>query len=290
MNIAIIGGSGNMGRWFARFALQEGHQVIITGRDQNKLLKAGKELGVEFTTNNKEAVKHADMVLISVPIDNFEAVAEEIGKSIRGEQIVIDITSVKVLPMEAMHKHINTKNILGMHPMFGPGAKDIANRSFLLTPTSENEKSIAEKAKQFLEVRDAKVNLISPQEHDEIMTVVLGLSHFIAIVAGDTILRFNRLRQTNVASGITFKLLSTLTESVISEDPVLYASLQMNLPNLAEIEKKFKEKADAWNDLVINKDREGFIRKMKALKARFNSINPDFGKAYEDMYKILDML
>ncbi|GAI64600.1 unnamed protein product, partial [marine sediment metagenome] len=31
---------------------------------------------------------------------------------------------------------------------------------------------------------------------------------------------------------ITYKVLLTLVESVLSEDPELYASLQMNLPNI----------------------------------------------------------
>ncbi|MDD5509710.1 MAG: prephenate dehydrogenase [Dehalococcoidales bacterium] len=290
MKIAVIGGSGNMGRWFARFALKEGHQVTITGRNKAKLREAGKQLTVEATTDNIEAVRRSQVILISVPIDNFEAVVEQIGPHTSSEQIIIDITSVKVLPMAAIHRHIKSRKVLGMHPMFGPGARDIANRSFMLTPTNEEEQTIAERAREYLEKREAKVTLVSPEEHDEIMTVVLGLSHFIAIVAGDTILRFNRLRQVGNASGITFKLLSTLTESVISEDPELYASLQMCLPNLAEAEKEFQEKAKAWADLVAKKDRDGFARKMKTLKARFNTINPDFGKAYEDMYKLLDML
>jgi prephenate dehydrogenase len=290
MKIAVIGGSGNMGRWFARFALKEGHQVTITGRNKAKLREAGKQLTVEATTDNIEAVRRSQVILISVPIDNFEAVVEQIGPHTSSEQLIIDITSVKVLPMAAIHRHIKSRKVLGMHPMFGPGARDIANRSFMLTPTNEEEQTIAERAREYLEKRGAKVTLVSPEEHDEIMTVVLGLSHFIAIVAGDTILRFNRLRQVGNASGITFKLLSTLTESVISEDPELYASLQMCLPNLAEAEKEFQEKAKAWADLVSKKDRDGFARKMKTLKARFNTINPDFGKAYEDMYKLLDML
>ena len=290
MRIAIIGGSGNMGRWFARFARGEGHGVIITGRDRGKLENAAGQLGVDFTTDNAEAVKSADIILISVPIGSFEAVIGQIGPLVTREQLVIDIMSVKAAPMEAMHRHVEAGKILGMHPMFGPGARDIAKRSFMLTPTTEEERDTAEKVKRYLEHREARVTVLSPEEHDEIMTVVLGLSHFIAIVAGDTILRFNRLRQMGSASGITFKLLSTLTESVISEDPDLYASLQMNLPNLAEIEKKFQEKARIWAELVASGDQDGFVRKMKALKARFNTINPDFGKAYEDMYKLLDML
>jgi len=213
MRIAIIGGSGNMGRWFTRFALKEGHQVTITGRNRAKLREAGKQLGVEATTDNIEAVKSSRVVLISVPIDNLEAVVEQIGPHTSDEQLIIDITSVKVLPMTAMHRHIKSRKVLGMHPMFGPGARDIANRSFMLTPTNEEEKALAERAREYLEAREARVTLVSPEEHDEIMTVVLGLSHFIAIVAGDTILRFNRLRQMGGASGITFKLLSTLTEN-----------------------------------------------------------------------------
>ncbi|MFO8143103.1 MAG: prephenate dehydrogenase [Dehalococcoidales bacterium] len=290
MRIAIIGGSGNMGCWFARFARGEGHRVIITGRDRGKLENAAGQLGVDFTTDNAEAVKSADIILIAVPIDSFDAVIGQIGPLVTCGQLVIDIMSVKAVPMEAMHRNIESGKILGMHPMFGPGARDIAKRSFMLTPTTEEERDTAEKVKRYLEDREARVTVLSPEEHDEIMTVVLGLSHFIAIVAGDTILRFNRLRQMGGASGITYKLLSTLTESVISEDPELYASLQMNLPNLAEIEKKFQEKAEIWADLVASRDRDGFVRKMKALKARFNTINPDFGKAYEDMYKLLDTL
>ena len=37
--------------------------------------------------------------------------------------------------------------------------------------------------------------------------------------------------------GTTFKLLYTLIESVISEDPELYASLQMSFPNIKEVEE-----------------------------------------------------
>jgi prephenate dehydrogenase len=122
------------------------------------------------------------------------------------------------------------------------------------------------------------------------MAVVLGLSHFIAIVSADTLLSFSRLKQMGETSGITFKLLSTLAESVISEDPALYASLQMNLPKLADIERSFQNKAKEWVDLVERKDRQGFTEKMTTLKDKFNQVNPDFSKAYEDMYKIVDGL
>jgi len=125
-----------------------------------------------------------------------------------------------------------------------------------------------------------------PQEHDEKMTIILGLSHFIAIVSADTLLSSSKLKQTEAIGGITYKVLLTLVESVLSEDPELYASLQMSLPNITEVEKLFQGRARVWADLVRNKDRQGFIRRMNALKNRLEKDSPDFGKAYENMYKL----
>ena len=290
MKIAIIGGSGKMGRWVADFLLKEGKEVIITGRNQKKLLEAKRQLGVEATTDNVEAVKGADAILISVPIDNFEEVVEQVSPYMRPEQVIIDITSIKVFPVETMHKHIKMGLTLGIHPVFGPGARGIANQNFVLTPTNEREGTLAQKVRGYLETRGAKVTLMTPQEHDEMMAVILGLSHFIALVSADTLLSFDKLKQMEAIGGITYKVLLTLVESVISEDPELYASLQMSLPGMTEIGKLFQSKGKVWADLVKSKDRQEFVKKMKALRSRLEEGNPDFGKAYENMYKIVDGL
>jgi len=289
MRVAIIGGSGKMGRWFANLLLKEGKEVIITGRNQRKLLEAKRQLGVEVATN-VDAVKNADAILLSVPIDNFEEVVEQVSPYTRPEQVIIDITSIKVLPVETMHKHIKTGLTLGTHPVFGPGAKSIANQNFVLTPTNERERTLAQKIREYLEIRGAKVTLMTPQEHDEMMAVVLGLSHFIALVSADTLLSFDKLKQMDAISGITYKVLLTLVESVISEDPELYASLQMRLPNMMEIEKLFQRRGKAWADLVKNRDKQEFVRRMNALRNRLEEGNPDFGKAYEKMYRIVEGL
>jgi len=289
MRVAIIGGSGKMGRWFANFLLKEGKEVIIIGRNREKLLKAKRQLGVEVATN-VEAVKSADAILLSVPIANFEEVVEQVSPYIRPEQVIIDITSIKVFPVETMHKYIKVGLTLGTHPVFGPGAKSIVNQNFVLTPTNERERTLAQKVRKYLETRGAKVALMTPQEHDEMMAVILGLSHFIAIVSADTLVSFDRLKQMEAISGITYKVLLTLVESVISEDPELYASLQMSLPNMAEIEKLFQQRVKTWADLVKNKDRQEFVKRMKVLRSRLEEGNPDFGKAYENMYKIVEGL
>jgi len=85
-------------------------------------------------------------------------------------------------------------------------------------------------------------------------------------------------------------VLLTLVESVLSEDPELYATLQMSLPGVTEFEKLFLSRAKVWTDLVESKDRQEFVRRMKAMKDRLEKIAPDFDKSYENMYRIVEGL
>lgn len=289
MRVAIIGGSGKMGRWFANFLLKDGKEVVITGRNESKLLDAKRELGVEVATN-AEAVKQADVILVSVPIDNFESVVQELQPYINPKQVVIDITSVKVFPVEIMHKHIKTGLTLGTHPVFGPGARSMAKQNFILTPTNEEERALAQRVREYLLARGARVTLMAPQEHDEMMAVILGLSHFIAIVSADTLLSLGGLKQREAISGTTYKLLLTLVESVLSEDPDFYAALQMSLPNMTKIEELFQRSSKTWAELVESKDRRQFVHRMNILRDKLKKDNPDLGKAYQNMYKILEGL
>ena len=289
MKVAIIGGSGGMGRWFASFLSKDGKEVVITGRNEEKLLKIKQELGVEAATN-AEAVQSVDVILISVPIDNFEPVVQEIRPYIRPEQVVIEITSTKVVPSEIMHRHIKAGLTLGVHPMFGPGARSVARQNFVLTPTNEEEATLAQKVKDYLEAREARVTLMAPQEHDEMMAVILGLSHFIGIVSADTLLSLGSLKQMETIGGTTYKLLLNLVGSVLSEDPDFYASLQMNLPNMAKIEALFYANSKTWAELVKNKDQRQFAHRLNILKDKLGKDNLDFEKAYQNMYKILEVL
>jgi len=289
MKVAIAGGSGKMGQWFARFLLEEGNQVTIIGRDEEKLRGVQQQLKVDIATDMK-AVGQADVILISVSIDAFEQVTEQIAPHTHSGQVIADVTSVKTFPVGAMHKYIKKGLVLGTHPVFGPGARNLTNQNFVLTPTSEKETSLAQKVKRYLEERGAIATLMTPEEHDEMMAVVLGLSHFIAIATADSLLSFDKFKQMKEISGTTYKVLLTLVESVVSEDAELYASLQMSLPKMAETEELFQRSLKTWADLVKNQDRQELIKRMNALKSKLEKVDADFGRAYENMYQLIEGL
>ena len=121
VKIAIIGGSGEFGRVFARLFKEDGHEVVITGRDVPKGERVAGELGVEFSDDNIGAAKKADVVIISVYIDNTLEVIKGVAPHVRPGSLLMDFTSVKIEPCEAMEKHADKKvEIIGTHPMFGP--------------------------------------------------------------------------------------------------------------------------------------------------------------------------
>jgi prephenate dehydrogenase len=289
MKIAIIGGAGKMGRWLAQLLQKEGHEVILADRSRDALLSAQEEIKTSIASNT-EAVKAAEVVILAVSIDAFEEVVREIAPAVSPDQIILDITSIKEAPVAAMQQYLPNARILGTHPLFGPGAKNLASQNFVLTPTTEKEKMLAEKVMRYLIEHGARVTLLSPQKHDEMMSVVLGLSHFISIVAADTLMDLGKLPEFKAIGGSTYRVLTTLVESVVSEDPELYATLQTRLPYVQEMEELFQMHAAKWAEMVAKGDKAAFIKNMTALKYKYASNNANFGQAYENMYKIMEWL
>jgi len=288
MKTAIIG-AGKMGRWFTKFFLGEGDSVIVSGRSKEKLLKIRDEFGVE-TASYVDAVKSADRVLICVSIDGFEDVVKEIHSHIRPNQVVMDICSIKEVPVEIMHKYIKTGTVLGTHPVFGPGAKSIKNQNFILTPISGKEKRFAEDFKAWLEERQANVFIMSPKKHDELMSVVLGFPHFLGLVVCDTLLSYPDFLETKKVAGASYKMLLTLAEAIASEETEFYTSLQMKLPEIDKIETLFHDKTTEWLEIVKQRDRLTFAKKMNLVKNKLEKINPAYAKSYEIMHRLLATL
>ncbi len=289
LRISIIGGAGKMGQWFARLFANEGLEVAISDT-RFKELREGKIILAGELMTNARAISRADVVLISVPIDSFEETVEEMSRHVQSGQIVIDISSIKVRPIELMHKYIAKGLVLGVHPMFGPGAVDLVNKNIILTPTNDKEKDLAQHVETHLNRKGARVSQMSPDEHDELMAIILGLPSFIAIISADTLLSLNKMQKTKNISGSTYKLLLMLTESVVTKDADLYASLQMTLPNIAEIENLFLSKAASWVDMVKNRDKQKLIAKLHGLENDFKKENPNYDDAYENMYKVIEGL
>lgn len=266
MKIAIIGGGGQMGRWLCRRLVDEGREVIVTDKNQEKIEETRRLYGVEIAGNSAEAVGKADIIVVSVSINDFESAVREIAPSVRREQIVMDITSVKAAPVTVMHRYIETGLVLGMHPLFGPDVTSLKGQNFVVTPTNKKEKAFAERVKKYLTEHGAGVKSMSPEEHDRMMAIVQGLSHFTAIIAADALSGLGRLDEMKEVSTTTFRVFLDYIRTVIGDDPELYAAIQMEHPEMADIYITLAESMQNWAETVKRKDTQGFVERMRGLK------------------------
>lgn len=97
MNIAIIGGTGDMGYGLALRLAKAGHRVIIGSRTAERAeeaAKAARETTRSATVSgaeNAQAVAQAELVILSVPSAGHRATVESLREALTGKP-VLDIT------------------------------------------------------------------------------------------------------------------------------------------------------------------------------------------------------
>ena len=271
MRVAIIGGYGKMGAWFSGFFKNSGHEVIISGRNVRKARKTARELGVRYSASNQKAVEGADMVVISVIVDQFEDVVRKLAPSIRPGQKVIDITSVKSVPVAIMKKYLPHADILGTHPMFGPGIKSPEGQNFILTPTNDKERHLARQIEKMLKSKGFKVIYTSPEKHDEAISRIMSLTHFVGFVTADSWKELEIEKFSNMGS-TSFRLLKQFVNSVVDQSPEIYSYLPTGVPNVSKYEGVFANKARIWADMAGKRRRKELMKRMTQLKGYIKEI------------------
>ena len=95
ISIAIVGGTGSLGMGLAGRLARPGVRVIIGSRDAQRGADAAKDLNERLGTDlvegmlNADAVRDAELAVISVPYEGQEKMVSDLAEELRGK-IVID--------------------------------------------------------------------------------------------------------------------------------------------------------------------------------------------------------
>ncbi|MFH1328729.1 MAG: prephenate dehydrogenase/arogenate dehydrogenase family protein, partial [Candidatus Bathyarchaeota archaeon] len=181
--VAIIGGTGRMGSWFAKFFRDKGFHVIISGRKPKKTKTVASELKVDFTCSILDAVSESDIVVFATPIGVTSKVIREAIKNAKKGAILFDIASIKGDIVKTLRK-IQPFGVrtFSLHPMFGHGAQSINGKKLLLIPTGADLKEIQTVTRLF-EEDGAIINIVPNAEtHDKMVALTLSLTHFINLL------------------------------------------------------------------------------------------------------------
>jgi prephenate dehydrogenase len=113
--IAILG-PGLLGGSVGLAANGAGYEVILWGRNP-KRVEVALKIGLEATTDLKDAVKEADLIILAVPVGVMGLLFESISGNLKPGAIVTDVGSVKALPHRVANEH--GIPFIGSHPMAG---------------------------------------------------------------------------------------------------------------------------------------------------------------------------
>ncbi len=268
MKILIIGGTGETGRFFAKFYKKHGFDVAIWGI--NKKRDIALELGVRFADDIDKEIEASDIVMMSVPIDITEKIIGDIAPKMHAGSLLMDITSIKKGPIEAMTKNAPSDvEILGTHPMFGPSIPDIRGQIVIFTPIEGRCTKWFPVIRNLYENNGAHIEIMDAVAHDKMMAVVQGLTHFAYISIGAVFreLEFGVAESRRFMSPM-YDIMLDLVGRILGQNPYLYAMIQMN-PEVAKVHKAYIEQCNLLAGIVKKNDVEGFVDLMKKASAHF---------------------
>ncbi len=277
--IAIIGGTGEFGRLFAKVFKESGCRVVVTGRSVVKGERAAQSIGVEFSNDNVKAAKDADITIVCVPIESTVEVIEEVAPHIRPGGLLMDFTSVKVEPVQAMTEHApEGVEVLGAHPMFGPRVTGLEGQIIIFTPVRGGRWT--DFLKGFFKEHRARLFISTPEEHDKVMAVVQGLTHFAYITTASTIRRLGQdVEESRRFASPVYELMLDFIARIVGQNPRLYAQIQIHNPFVSEVHETFIREAEALKSIVACKDAGGFVKTMTESARIFKDVDSSMGKS-----------
>ena len=286
MKVAVIGGAGRMGRWLVRHFVNQGEEVVISDIRRSEAKSVAKSTGAKVAEHNLGAVEKADLVVVSTPIEATPGVLEEISRALRPSATVMEISSLKlkVVPVLGRIAKRGVRTV-SVHPLFGPGVQRLSGERVALIPVSDPGSELRSARRLFPE---AEIVVVDVEEHDRAMALTLSLPHFLNI-AFASIVGEEDLNMLKKLGGTTFALQLVLAEAVMTEDPDLYASIQMSNVYTTECQERFIERARILKEQIANKDVRGF-QQFYADVRRSMAKDRDFAVAYERMYRALEAL
>ncbi|MFC0189329.1 prephenate dehydrogenase [Fictibacillus aquaticus] len=293
----LLIGTGLIGCSLA-LAIKKEHEAVIIGHDiSEKNLADAKRLNIidQASSNIKEEVISADLIILAAPVDQSEAWLEVIagcGEAVKA--LVTDVGSTKGRIMEsAKILQENGVTFIGGHPMAGSHktgpesakAHLFENAFYMLTCYPETPSEKTEQLKNWLKGTKAKFIEIDIDGHDWVTGVV---SHFPHLIAASLV------RQAENQS-VRHPLVSELAAGgfrditrIASSSPAMWRDItKHNRETLLQLLKSWRKEMDVVEQLVENGEGEELLQYFSGAK-RFRDSLPVRSKgaitSYYDLY------
>ncbi|WP_040301611.1 prephenate/arogenate dehydrogenase family protein [Afipia clevelandensis] len=301
--VALIG-FGLIGGSIARAARAQGlaGEIVATARSP-ATRKRVQELGIvdRVVETNAEAVKDADLVILSIPVGACGPVAEEIAPHLMPGAIVSDVGSVKGMVLRDMAAHLpKTVHFIPAHPVAGTEhsgpdsgfAELFINRWCILTPPPDADPAAVEKLAAFWRAIGANVETMAADHHDLVLAVTSHLPHLIAYTIVGTADELEDVTQAEVLkfSAGGFRDFTRIAAS----DPTMWRDVFLaNKDAVLEMLGAFQEDLSKLTRAIRRGDGEALFDHFTRTRAIRRGIvnlgqetaDPDFGRKHANLPK-----
>jgi len=277
-SITIVGAGGQMGQWFSKYFLNQGFEV--TGYDEENKIK-GKD--IIQSQSLVGGILKADYVMLCTPTRRTPEIIRLIAKEMKRGTYLIEISSEKGKAVSSLAKMPAKINPICIHPMFGPGVKDIKGQNIISVPVKDAKKELTV-AKSLFD--GANFVTIDAVEHDKKIAVILGLTHLLNLVFANIISKDEKIALTEKMSGTTFRVQKILAESIMTESPELIETIIAN-PEIRRVAE------DLWKDVgrlltaVQESKTEEVVAYIKSCQERL-SAKSDLDASYKKLTKMVN--
>lgn len=255
--IGIIGINGGMGQRFAKAFTSLGHDVVGYDKGESQAT----------TPTLKELCNQCEFIMIATPMETTASIIESICK-LGTKAVVFDISSIKSPAISAVE---NAKRsgirYISTHPMFGPSAGSLVDRNFLICDSSTDE--LTKEITDLVAPLGLKITCINHQEHDLMMSRVLGLPHlmsflFLSLCADEK----SSFSATSALAGTTFNRQMDVARFVASQHAALYHDIQHLNRFSSDLFARAKTSLEELKTMLLNDDETLFAEFMEDMRKK----------------------
>jgi len=269
--VTIIGRRGSTGGFFARRLDAAGHRVDGFGRSG-------------WSSEGPAMLREAELVLVSVPPASAPEVIRRAASHMRPEAALADVTSVKLPAFRAMMES-HPGPVVGLHPMFGPGAE-----SFLAQVVVVCHGRMEESYRWLLDEIEADGGTLvvsTPEEHDRVMIAVQAIRHFATMALG----RFLAEEGVDLARTLQFaspayRLEIDLVGRLFAQDPSLYIDIMLASPERTAAIGRLAETCSRLAREAHSLDRNALLAEFDAARA---VLGREPARALEESNRLLEL-
>ncbi|MCA9408633.1 MAG: prephenate dehydrogenase/arogenate dehydrogenase family protein [Candidatus Omnitrophica bacterium] len=186
VGVGLMGGS--LGLALKKYRLAK--EIVGLSQSQESLHKAVEIKAIDVAeTDVEKAVKNADLVVLAAPVESIIKLFSTINPHLKRGCIITDLGSAKTEIVEASKNVLSAPGFfVGSHPLVGSEKRGVEfsredlfeNAMCMMTPIKESNSIAKEKIKQLWTKVGAKIFILSPQEHDQILAYISHLPHLMA--------------------------------------------------------------------------------------------------------------